>query len=58
MEAAFANLNLAAALDGAGNLKGACAAALAGSTVFARVFGRDDEHVVSLRDFCSFLAEK
>lgn len=56
LEAGFTQLNLSMALHNAGYLKQAKAAAYIGSSIFARAFGREDEHVVSLHEFCFYLA--
>jgi tetratricopeptide (TPR) repeat protein len=58
LDAGFANLNLATALQGAGFLKEARRYAYTGSSIFSRAFGRDDEHVLSLQEFCNFLADQ
>ncbi len=56
LDAGFAQLNLAVALHSAGKTADAKDAAYIGSSIFARAFGRQDEHAVSLQEFCSFLS--
>ncbi len=58
LDAAFCNLNIAAAYMAAGNVKAAKAACYDGASTFSRVFGRSDEHVVTIHEFANHLAGK